>query len=494
MSVRVLVDVSAHYRGLRRTPHSTWRIEREIGRRLLDDASLHALPVVLVGETMYAIDRDDALRLLAVERPNRMPSHPPASAGQPLDASPREWPTSQSVVGDPQVAAHARDGVRLRTMRSGRRVLRAAARRVIRWMPERARPDVSQSFHHAENALNALLRPALPASPAPPTVVEEPVKPRPAETEIPSTVVHPAVGDVLWTCGPSVDGLPLRWLAETKTETGFCLASLCYDMSFFGKSEWNPGGISADVLAVRTIDQLDASDVVFCVSEDVQGNLCRFARASGRDAPTTRLLPMGTDLSVGSDSRAQSKTLAPLARRHFALAVGSVEARNHFELLLDVWRELVVQPDFELDLIIVGRQHAADSDVLSRLSESPVLRERVTFLDEIDDTELSGLYSSCNLFLCPSVKRDWTLSVGEALAHQCQVICSDLPGMRAASYERALLLDPLDCNAWAVAIHELAAQPRTPTLGAPLPTWDTSASVVREWLVSPRDELVGAVA
>jgi hypothetical protein len=70
--------------------------------------------------------------------------------------------------------------------------------------------------------------------------------------------------------------------------------------------ECDPPEISADVFAASTIDQLDASDVIFCISRRVQDDLHRFAAETGRPTPNSRLLPPGADLPLTTHDAAAS--------------------------------------------------------------------------------------------------------------------------------------------------------------------------------------------
>ena len=45
------------------------RTERELARRLLTDPALHCIPIVFSGETIYVVNLEDALNILATPKP-----------------------------------------------------------------------------------------------------------------------------------------------------------------------------------------------------------------------------------------------------------------------------------------------------------------------------------------------------------------------------------------------------------------------------------------
>jgi hypothetical protein len=54
----------------------------------------------------------------------------------------------------------------------------------------------------------------------------------------------------------------------------------------------NLPGLTPEVVGASLIDQLDASDLIFCSSQSVQDNLGDFATQHGRPRPDSRLLPL----------------------------------------------------------------------------------------------------------------------------------------------------------------------------------------------------------
>ena len=488
MPPRILVDISTAWRMSGRPPVGVSRVEREIARRLLDDTMLRSLPVVFWANTVYAVDRENAIRALADDgRSSLSPLLNPDSPDCDGGARPTTTSARASVAHATQSVP--RPGLKRRVRRIVRKIASVGARRVIRLTPARAKAEVEQSFLHARNVLVALLRSS------PPQPRQERV-PRPVDVINRSllVVVHPLRDDIVWTCGLYSHCVPLRQLAEMKTRTGFRLASICYDLIRVRRAEWNPEGYSTDVFVANTVDLLDASDMIFCISGYVQDDLRRFAAESGRRMPPSKLLVLGADLPrhLGSSGDAPGHQVTRFASKRFALTVGTIEPRKNYSLLLRVWDELSREPGFDLDLAIVGNEGFGAAGSTAEIWASPLLGDRVHWLRDVADNDLAFLYDRCHVFLCPSLDEGWGLPVVEALAHGRPVISSDRGGLPEASRGQATLLNPLDKAAWMGAVRRAAARPREEVRALATPTWDAAAAVVREGLLTlARDEWRG---
>ncbi len=303
MLARILVDISAQCRPAAEAPNAGVLFEREIARRLLDDGSLNTLPIVFRTGNMYALDRMHAADLLRGDVPTESPPQiRPAPVEQPLPAVvSRTEPVAQS----PSTTLAS---LRRRALRMALHGASVAARGVIRLAPERARADLTQSLRHARNAGVAILRPAQQrgdtltlASPpeepvaSPPEPVAAPPEVMPSNYPRLSTMVHPTPRDIVWTCSLSIESIPLRRLAEAKLATGFRVASMCFGANRVRMSKRDTPERSASVLAARMIDQLDASDLIFCVLRDAQDDLHRIAAERGRPTPRVCLLPLDAE-------------------------------------------------------------------------------------------------------------------------------------------------------------------------------------------------------
>jgi glycosyltransferase involved in cell wall biosynthesis len=230
---------------------------------------------------------------------------------------------------------------------------------------------------------------------------------------------------------------------------------------------------------------LDASDLVLAISEWTRHELLAFAARLGREPPAVQVLRIGSDLpvrGVRSEFQASPPLLQDLTRRRFALAVGTVEPRKNYGLLVRAWECLAADPIFSLDLIIVGRLGFEAEDSAVEIERSPLFGSRILWLESCPDAILRALYEACHFLLYPSFAEGWGLPVVEALSLGRYVIASNRGALMEASHGLGQLFDPDDEESWKAAIARAAARPRVEVALVEPPLWDEAAAVVKERL------------
>jgi glycosyltransferase involved in cell wall biosynthesis len=165
----------------------------------------------------------------------------------------------------------------------------------------------------------------------------------------------------------------------------------------------------------------------------------------------------------------------------FALAVGTIENRKNYSLLVDLWQELLPDPEFDLDLVIVGMPGWDARDVMARLEALPLFGSRVLWFKSLSDAGLSWLYEHCLVLLFPSLYEGWGLPVVEALQHCRPVIASNRGATPEAGFGVATILDPDDPAAWRSEVLAACRGLRQVATIEPvcLPTWDDTAAIAK---------------
>jgi len=108
----------------------------------------------------------------------------------------------------------------------------------------------------------------------------------------------------------------------------------------------------------------------------------------------------------------------------FILNVGTIEPRKNISVLVSAFEDLVrSMPGSPLQLVIVGGRGWLSSPVLATIEKSPV-RNRIVLTGYLHDEELRDLYSSCRLFVYPSLYEGFGLPPLEAMACGAPVIVS----------------------------------------------------------------------
>ncbi|MDQ4095509.1 MAG: glycosyltransferase family 4 protein [Actinomycetota bacterium] len=134
-------------------------------------------------------------------------------------------------------------------------------------------------------------------------------------------------------------------------------------------------------------------------------------------------------------------------RRPFALAAGTIEPRKNLPRLLQAWRRAADNLGI-WTLVLAGPQGWGPD-----LPETP----GVVLTGWMGDETLPGLLSAADLFCYPSLYEGFGLPPLEAMAAGTPVIAGDYPCAQEVLGEAARIVDPLDVDALASALSQLAS-------------------------------------
>jgi glycosyltransferase involved in cell wall biosynthesis len=136
----------------------------------------------------------------------------------------------------------------------------------------------------------------------------------------------------------------------------------------------------------------------------------------------------------------------------FWLAVGTIEPRKNYALLLEAYAHLVAEsPGHVLPLCIAGQAGWLESSLAPRIRQLG-LDDHVRCLGFVEDAALAALYRACFAFVYPSLYEGFGLPVVEALSCGAAVVAmrsTSLPevvgeaGILVASRSPAALLDAM---------------------------------------------------
>lgn len=145
---------------------------------------------------------------------------------------------------------------------------------------------------------------------------------------------------------------------------------------------------------------------------------------------------------------------------NFILFVGGIEPRRNIETLLRAVAELRNARGATFKVAIVGArtEHAA---LLENIAEGCGLREQISWLGYVPAVDLPVLYGLAQVYVYPSLSEGFGLTVLEAMACGCAVICSNIDSLPEVAGDACILLPPLDTEAFADAIYRVCNDPRT---------------------------------
>jgi glycosyltransferase involved in cell wall biosynthesis len=138
----------------------------------------------------------------------------------------------------------------------------------------------------------------------------------------------------------------------------------------------------------------------------------------------------------------------------FLLFVGTIEPRKNLLTLLRAFEEILGTTRLRTQLVIAGKEGWL-TDELYAYVERAGFHGRLRFTGYLREDELAALYSSCSLFIYPSLYEGFGLPPVEAMACGAPVITSRVESITEVVGEAAYLIEPTNVTALAEGIVKL---------------------------------------
>lgn len=130
--------------------------------------------------------------------------------------------------------------------------------------------------------------------------------------------------------------------------------------------------------------------------------------------------------------------------------------KNHVTLVRAVARLVAGRPD--LRLVLLGAPGPSEAEV-REVAASEGVADRVVRPGRVSDAERDGLYELATCLAFPSRYEGFGVPVIEAMQRGLPVVAADTTALPEVTAGAAVLLDPLDVDAWAGAIDRLCRDP-----------------------------------
>ncbi len=135
--------------------------------------------------------------------------------------------------------------------------------------------------------------------------------------------------------------------------------------------------------------------------------------------------------------------------RPYFLYLGTLEPRKNITMLIDAWR--AARREAPVDLVLAGRRRED--------FPPPAPEPGLVIRGEVEERELSALYSGALAFVYPSFYEGFGLPVLEAMQCGAAVIASRDPAISEVAAGAALQLDARNPREWAQALSAAATRP-----------------------------------
>ncbi len=156
-----------------------------------------------------------------------------------------------------------------------------------------------------------------------------------------------------------------------------------------------------------------AADWIIAISNDVKEQILQLGLLEDK---VTVLYPMPNPFLDGEMCLADNQSLKDVIKSPYILSVGSQMGRKRFDILIEATRYV----DNRLKLVLVGNGSQRKS--LELLASLNGVREKIKFIDGVDDIALSILYKNSQLYVLVSEREGFPISTVESATHGTPVL------------------------------------------------------------------------
>ena len=151
---------------------------------------------------------------------------------------------------------------------------------------------------------------------------------------------------------------------------------------------------------------------------------------------------------IGAPAITEALLTALLARGHVLIEGYPGVAKT---TLVKAFSQILRETNLRPQLVVAGGQGWLMDETFSAMCDEEI-RAHLCLTGYLNDDELRALYSSCRVFIYPSLYEGFGLPPLEAMACGAPVIASRIPALQETLSDAAILIDPLDVGALTRAI------------------------------------------
>ncbi|MEM9530711.1 MAG: glycosyltransferase [Pseudomonadota bacterium] len=235
-------------------------------------------------------------------------------------------------------------------------------------------------------------------------------------------------------------------LARLARRAKLRLSVVVFDLIPVKFPQWYEAGYT-DVFESNFRSLCESASRLLCISRSTANDLQRLLDLD--DDPRVTTIELGADFADGPGEPAPDFSLS----RPYVLVVGSAHPRKNYQLLYNVWCELLATDSAGLpDLVMVGGWGWKSDELQGLVEGTPELKGRWHVLTDVSDAALAGLYDDCLFTVYPSLYEGWGLPVAESLSRGKVCLASNRASIPEIAPELVISLDPHDTPAWVTKI------------------------------------------
>lgn len=143
---------------------------------------------------------------------------------------------------------------------------------------------------------------------------------------------------------------------------------------------------------------------------------------------------------------------------HYILSLSTLEPRKNLRLLIEAYRELVLNDNLKTDLVLAGRKGWKIDDLLNGIEDE--VKDKIKFTGFINEDDLPYIYNNADMFVFPSLYEGFGIPPVEAMSVGTRVISSDSSSLPEVLGDSAIFFkskDKADLKAKIVYMMEQSA-------------------------------------
>ena len=193
-----------------------------------------------------------------------------------------------------------------------------------------------------------------------------------------------------------------------------------------------------------------SASMIITATECVRREICEHLHVKADRVAVTPYAPRSGFQAMPAAQTHQTKQRLGI-EDDFILFVGTVEPRKNLLTLVRAFDQILRQTSRRPQLVVVGAVGWLMEELFAFIKESSI-SDRLLLTSYLDDDDLRALYSSCRVFVYPSIYEGFGLPPLEAMACGAPVIASNIATFRETLGSAAQLFEPNDVEALATSI------------------------------------------
>jgi len=216
---------------------------------------------------------------------------------------------------------------------------------------------------------------------------------------------------------------------------------LVYDILPILRPDCFPEG--AKSVHTQWVDAISSvSDRLICISNSVAEELKSYLMVNNKLRKNLQItyIHLGADINQSVPTKGlpenYEKFLKLLKSKTSFLMVGTIEPRKGYLQTIKAF-DMLWQNDYDVVLVIVGKQGWMVESLIELINHHPKLNNRLFWLSGISDEYLEKIYESSSCFIMASEGEGFGLPLIEAAKHKLPIIARDIPVFREVASQYA---------------------------------------------------------